>query len=101
MVYVFIVYYFVPGITNEYFYRVGILLTCEKHLYGCIISTRGEIWSHKTSLTLSLFIEFLVPNQQSEQSCNLCVNDIDFAFSFDFIRFFFQTWHFSERIIAL
>ena len=23
MVYVFIVYYFVPGITNEYFYRVA------------------------------------------------------------------------------
>ena len=61
-----------------------------KSLYGCIISTRGEIWSHKTSLTLSLFIEFLVPIQQSEQSCNLCVKDIDFTFSFDFISFFFR-----------
>jgi hypothetical protein len=40
--------------------------------------------------TLSLLIEFLVPIQQSEQSCNLCVKDIDFTFSFDFISFFFR-----------
>ena len=29
-----------------------------------------------------------VPIQQSEQSCNLFVKDIDFTFSYDFIRFF-------------
>ena len=73
------VFYFVPGITNAYLYRLGILLTCEKH--DCIISTREEIGAHKTSLTLSLLIEFLVHIQESEQSCNLCVKDIDFSFS--------------------
>jgi hypothetical protein len=50
MQYVFIAYYFVPGITNTYLYRVDILLTYEKHMYDCIISTRGEIWAHITSL---------------------------------------------------
>ena len=33
--------------------RVGILLTYEKHLHDRIISLRGEIWVHKTSLTPS------------------------------------------------
>jgi hypothetical protein len=62
-----------------------------------IISTRGEIWAHKTSLTRSLII---VPIQQSEQSCNLCVKDIDCSFSYEFIMFF-QTCHFREIFIAL
>ena len=48
----------------------------------------GKLGPIKSSLTLSLLIEFLVPIQQSEQSCILCVNDIDFAFSYDFISFF-------------
>jgi hypothetical protein len=42
------------------------------------------------SLIFQNLIEFLVPIQQSEQSCNLCVKDIDFTFSFDFISFFFR-----------
>ena len=84
MVYVFIVWYFVPGITNEYFYWVDILLT-----YASFQQQRA-IWANKSNLTLSILIESPVPIQQSEQSCNLCVNDIDFAFSYDFIRFFFR-----------
>ena len=66
MGYVFIVKYVVPGITNAYCNRVGILLTYEKHLYDRIISTRREMCVHKTTLTLSLLIEAPVPNQQSE-----------------------------------
>ena len=61
--------------------NIFIGLAFYSHLYGCIMSTRGEIWAHKTRLTLSLLIESPVPNQQSEQSCNLCVRDIDFALS--------------------
>jgi len=52
--------------------RVGILLTSGKHLHDRIISQRGEFWSHKTSLTLPLFIEVPVPSQESERSC-ICV----------------------------
>jgi hypothetical protein len=33
-------------------------------------------WAHKTSLTLPLFIEVSVPNQESEMLC-MCVSDID------------------------
>jgi len=35
--------------------------TCEKHLYGRIISLRGEVRAHKTSLTPPFFIEMPVP----------------------------------------
>jgi len=37
--------------------RVGILSTCGKHLHDRIVSPRGEIWAHKTSLTLPLLIK--------------------------------------------
>jgi len=37
-----------------------------------IISLRGELWAHKTSLNTSLVIEVPVPCQASEQSC-ICV----------------------------
>ena len=39
---------------------------------------RGEVWAHKTSLTLPLFIEMPVPSQESEQSC-MCVIGSVFA----------------------
>ena len=48
----------------------------------------GKLGPIKSSLTLSIFIEFPVRIQQNEQSCNLCVRDIDFAISYDFISFF-------------
>lgn len=35
-------------------------------------SPRREVWAHKTSLTLQLFIEVFVPIQQCERSC-ICV----------------------------
>ena len=48
---------------------VGILFTCGKQLqHDRIISFRGEVWSHKSSLTLPLFfIEAPVPSQNSER----------------------------------
>ena len=45
--------------------RVGILLTCEKHLHDSIISLRGKVWAHTTSLTPPRFIEVPVPSQES------------------------------------
>ena len=42
--------------------RVCILFTCGKRLHDHIISLREEVWAHKTSLTLPLFIEVPVPS---------------------------------------
>ena len=38
------------------------------HTYH-IMSLRGEVWAHKTSLTSPLFMYLPVPNQKSERSC--------------------------------
>ena len=61
--------------------RVGVLLTCRRHLYDSIISLRGEVLAHKTSLAPSFFfIEMPVPSLESELSCTyLCVTGINFA----------------------
>jgi hypothetical protein len=48
------------------------------HLHGLIISLRGEVRAHKTSLTPPLFIEVSVPSQKSERSC-ICAKGNDFA----------------------
>ena len=45
---------------------VGILLQCKN------ISLSGQVWAHKTSLTLP---HFIVPSQESEQSC-ICVLEV-------------------------
>ena len=49
--------------------HTGILFTCEKHLHDYIISLRGKVWAHKTSLTQPLYIEVPVSSQESERSC--------------------------------
>ena len=54
---------------TQIYVRVDIILTCEKHLLVCIISLRGKVLVHRTSLTPPLFIEVPVPSQESEQSC--------------------------------
>ena len=58
--------------------RVGILLTCGKHLHDCTISLTVEVRGHKTSLTLLLFIEVPVSSQGSERSC-MCVRGVNFV----------------------
>jgi hypothetical protein len=45
--------------------KVDILLTSGKHLHDRIISLRGEIWAHHSSLTLPLFIEVSVSSQDN------------------------------------
>jgi len=52
--------------------RIDILVTCGKHLHDHIISLRGKVWAHKTSLIQPLFIIVPVPRQEREQSC-ICV----------------------------
>ena len=47
-------------------------------MYYCIISIRGEVWAHKTSLTPPFFIDVPDPSSVSERSC-ICVRDIDFS----------------------
>jgi len=49
--------------------RVGILLTCGKHLHDHIISLKGDVWGHKTSLTQPRFTEVPVPSKEYDRSC--------------------------------
>jgi hypothetical protein len=46
---------------TQSYVSVDILLTCRKHLHD-LITIRGEVSAHKTSLNLSLFIEVPVPS---------------------------------------
>ena len=64
-------------------YRAVCLLVCEGWHFTYIISLRGEIWAHKISLALPLFIEVAVPSQKSVPSC-ICVRGIDFDSFYDF-----------------
>ena len=54
-----------------------------------IVSPRGQVCAHNTSLTPSRFIEVPVPNQESARSY-LC-KDIDFASFHDFFSLDFGT----------
>ena len=48
---------------------VGILPIGGKRLHDRIISLRDDVLVHKTSLTISLFIEVTVPSQKSGRTC--------------------------------
>ena len=74
-----IIAFFMITFNTRLYVRVGILLTRGKLLHDCIISLRGEVWVHKTSLTPPLFIEVPVPSQESERSC-ICVCPCFFYF---------------------
>lgn len=54
------------------------LILCGEHLHESIISLRGVVWNHKTSLSPPHFIEVPVPvpTQESEWPC---VGVIDFV----------------------
>ena len=79
--------------------RVGILLTRGNQLHDCIISQRGEVWDHNTSLNPLHFIEVHVTTKERERSCifvrsvNLisyhdCSIDCFLSFLFSFFFFF-------------
>ena len=79
---------------------MDILIICGTHLHDCIISIRGEVWAHKTSLTTPLFIEVSVPSQESDRSY-ICVMGIDFSIKFrscsDSVVFLFHFPKFNFR----
>jgi hypothetical protein len=62
-----------------------------------IVSPRGQVCVHNTSLTTSRVIEAPVPNQESARSY-VCVRDIDFSSFHDFFSSDFGTiskvWYF-------
>jgi hypothetical protein len=60
-----IIVVFITTLFARFYERVDILLTNGKHLHDRIISVRGEVWAHKTSLASPLFIEVHVPSQES------------------------------------
>jgi hypothetical protein len=69
--------------------RISILLTCGKHLHDHIILLRGDLWSHKTSLTPPCCIEVPVQSQESVQWYS-CDRGIDLAFFSDFSTGFWK-----------
>ena len=59
--------------------RVGILLTCGRHLHDHIIVLRPEVfWVHKTILTLLLYTEVHALSLESERSC-ICVSGVSIS----------------------
>ena len=42
-----IIVFFVITLFSRLYVRVGILLTCGKHLHDCIISLSEKVWAHK------------------------------------------------------
>jgi hypothetical protein len=46
--------------------RIGIVLTCGKHLHDNINLIRGEVWHHKTSLAPPLCTDVSVPNHEHD-----------------------------------
>ena len=67
-----IIVFFIIKLFIWLYVRIGIVLLCRKHMHNHIISLRGEIWAHITSLPLPLFIEVPVTSQECERSC-ICV----------------------------
>ena len=80
-----IIVVFITTLFARFYERVDILLTNGKHLHGRIISVRGGVWAHTTSLASPLFIEVHVPSQESVRSF-LCV--LRYRFSL-----FHRFWH--------
>ena len=60
---------FMTRLYAQLWVRVGITLTCGKHVQDRTITSRGKVWTHNASLILPLFIEVPVPRQESERSC--------------------------------
>jgi hypothetical protein len=53
---------------------------------GRVISLKGHVWAHKTSLTPPLFI---VPNQEYKRKCRYAIN-IDFVSFYGFCYWFLE-----------
>jgi len=51
---------------------IGILLTCGKHVHDCIISLRGEIWTHKT-LTRQFLLKCLYQSRKVSDNVFVCL----------------------------
>jgi hypothetical protein len=69
---------------------------CRKHLHDHIISLRGDVWGHKTSLIRPLFIEVSVSSQENEQSsiCMLRVSILPLS-----TMFLLDFWNCSDGVV--
>ena len=81
-----IIAFFIMTLFARLYVRVDILLTCGKHVHDGIISLRGEVWAHTTSLIQPLLIEVPVPSQEHEPSC-ICVLVISILLLFTILIF--------------
>ena len=86
--------FFIIMLCTRIYMRVGILITCGKHLHDRIISLRGD-WAHATIVAPPLFIKVSVQRQEGELSC-ICVNvysEVFFVFHF-IISYSWYSWQY-------
>ena len=86
----------VNNATNMNNYPVGAVrcVTCGKHIHDCFISSRFEVYAHKTNLILPLFIEVPMLSQESERSC-IClleVSILSLSMTFSFFALVSSNW---------
>jgi hypothetical protein len=68
-----IIAYFIIMLLPRLHVRLGMLLTCGKYLYECIISLRGEVWSHKFNSTTFYWCACTKPEKWAV--IYLCIRD--------------------------
>ena len=67
-------------------------------LHDHIVSLRGELWAHKASLTLPLFIEVPVQSRGKEKSYISVFRGINFPSFYDFkIEFVPTLWYLLHK----
>jgi len=76
--------------------RVGILLTCGKHLHNFIISLTWEVWAHITSFTFFYWSVYAMSGKWVV--VYLCVKGMNFASFYDFDIWF---WNGSSSVVFL
>ena len=83
-----IISFFIITLFDRLYMRVGILLTCGKHVHDCIISLRGEVWVHKANLIPPLLLKCLYQARKVSAFVLVCFR---YRF-FLFLRFWYLIW---------
>ena len=91
-----IIPFFIIMLFNRLYVRIDILPTYENHFHDRIISLRGQVWAHKTSLTPPLFIGVPVPSQKSKRSYIYALGVSIMPLFYDFYIWF---WNFSDSVL--
>ena len=94
-----IIAFFINTLPSRIYVGIGLLITCGKHLNDGIISLKGGVWDHQTSLIPPLCIEVPVLSTESKRSC-ICVLMISILHLFTIFRLNFGTFFRQCGIIS-